>query len=835
MTVVVADCIEHMRTLDEHSVDAVVCDPPYGLEFMGKEWDRPWAARPGRPAGAGMTRGGFAGGNGYATRLTPSYGKAWQNKRCVKCGHIASGGSPCVCPDPEWVIERGNTARPMQAFQAWCESWAIEALRVLKPGGHLLAFGGTRTYHRLAAGIEDAGFEIRDSILSVSGGGDAAEQSSGLLAWMYGSGRPGFPKSMNLDNLRGTVTCGCDETPEHDLPRLRHSDVPASVGTKGGQGQVLHEGVQEQGASANRSVSAAGCSGGAERFVEGWGDVLAEGGQLPADQVRASAGMGASDGSQGRLHHGAPAVDGETLRVPADEDGGGASPRPRSDEQRPEQPRTVADEREPQGGGAWPHCGRCGKPRLPRGLGTALKPAFEPVVVARKPLTGTVAATVLAHGTGALNIDGCRIGTDGGTRKGSFPNQASVAAYGDGLNGACDIEEIGKGRWPANVMLDEEAAGLLDEQTGELTSGANPSRRGSDKFRDAYGDFKGQEECTPARGADSGGASRFFLTVSPDTLCVLCALPCAPTATDHSNLSAKNSGSAVGPVPASGPRDSEDKSAPSTGPANTVGQASSTTPATVKGVTARTDAQAKLAARIVQLARSAESLCDSCATATAQSVAATLHDPTQGSHPGPVSTRERRQRILSRSLALIAAGWESTGITPTTAALSSSFGSALHVTESDTAESSSEFDRTRFRYQSKASSAERNAGLDGFEERARGNLNQGMQNMGKRTTHFRNAHPTVKPVELMRWLIRLVTPPGGLVLDPFTGSGTTGVAAHLEGVEFLGIEREAEYAEIARARIEWWRANTDAGAPTDAVLKVDRDPAQLDLLGGEAA
>ena len=102
----------------------------------------------------------------------------------------------------------------------------------------------------------------------------------------------------------------------------------------------------------------------------------------------------------------------------------------------------------------------------------------------------------------------------------------------------------------------------------------------------------------------------------------------------------------------------------------------------------------------------------------------------------------------------------------------------------------------------------------------------------------RNVHPlepTVKPVEVMRWLIRLVTPPGGTILDPFTGSGTTGIAAHLEGFEFLGIEREPEYAAIARARIEWWRANTDAGAPTDAVLKVDRDPAQLDLLGGEAA
>jgi tRNA G10 N-methylase Trm11 len=68
----------------------------------------------------------------------------------------------------------------------------------------------------------------------------------------------------------------------------------------------------------------------------------------------------------------------------------------------------------------------------------------------------------------------------------------------------------------------------------------------------------------------------------------------------------------------------------------------------------------------------------------------------------------------------------------------------------------------------------------------------------------RNVHPTVKPIALMRWLVRLVTPPGGLVLDPFTGSGTTGCACALEGFDFLGFEREAEYVEIAKARVTWW-------------------------------
>ena len=86
----------------------------------------------------------------------------------------------------------------------------------------------------------------------------------------------------------------------------------------------------------------------------------------------------------------------------------------------------------------------------------------------------------------------------------------------------------------------------------------------------------------------------------------------------------------------------------------------------------------------------------------------------------------------------------------------------------------------RFFYCAKASKRDRDEGLDGS----------------------RNVHPTVKPTDLMRYLCRLVTPPGGVVLDPFMGSGSTGKAAMLEGFRFIGVEREPEYIEIARARIE---------------------------------
>jgi len=103
------DALDVLAGLDDASIDAVICDPPYGLGVMGKAWD---------------------------------------------------------------------TAASARDYQAWCEAWACQALRVLRPGGHLLAFGGTRTYHRLACGVEDAGLDVRD-----------------CLAWLYGSG---FPKSHDV-------------------------------------------------------------------------------------------------------------------------------------------------------------------------------------------------------------------------------------------------------------------------------------------------------------------------------------------------------------------------------------------------------------------------------------------------------------------------------------------------------------------------------------------------------------------------------------------------------------------------------------------------------------
>ena len=133
VTVVHGNCIEVMRKWKENSVDAIVCDPPYGLEFMGKEWDS------------------------FSEKEDQEGNKAQTDK-------WGKGITGSTLPRPA-----GKQNKSLRPFQQWCEEWGREALRILKPGGHILAFSGTRTYHRLACGLEDAGFVVRDSILWLYG------------------------------------------------------------------------------------------------------------------------------------------------------------------------------------------------------------------------------------------------------------------------------------------------------------------------------------------------------------------------------------------------------------------------------------------------------------------------------------------------------------------------------------------------------------------------------------------------------------------------------------------------------------------------------------------
>src|SRR5699024_1481319 len=146
------------------------------------------------------------------------------------------------------------------------------------------------------------------------------------------------------------------------------------------------------------------------------------------------------------------------------------------------------------------------------GWGTALKPAIEPIILARKPLDGTVANNVLAHGVGGLNIDACRVGSDGGTAAINF-GETRGAMYGGGKGKPTnEVSDIGKGRFPANVLLDEHAAKEMDEQSGVLKTGAWSGVRSKPKFNGATYNGGNQYQGGKERGTagDSGGASRFF-------------------------------------------------------------------------------------------------------------------------------------------------------------------------------------------------------------------------------------------------------------------------------------------------------------------------------------
>ena len=172
------DCIPAMAEMEPESVDAIVTDPPYGLEFMGKEWDR---FAPGKPqmtatgAADHMVDGSFGPWGRRKRPVTPN-DNGRRNEKCRVCGKWRVSSNPCKCDKPEWVVRGREAAAPsMLALQAFSYEWARAAYRVAKPSAYLLAFGGTRTVHRLTCALEDAGWIIRD-----------------LLVWGYASG---FPKS----------------------------------------------------------------------------------------------------------------------------------------------------------------------------------------------------------------------------------------------------------------------------------------------------------------------------------------------------------------------------------------------------------------------------------------------------------------------------------------------------------------------------------------------------------------------------------------------------------------------------------------------------------------
>jgi DNA modification methylase len=433
-----------MATLPDASVDAVVCDPPYELGFMGKSWD--------------------ASGIAYDVEV-------WRR-----------------------------------------------AFRVLKPGGHLLAFSGSRTYHRMTCAIEDAGFDIRDQIM-----------------WVYGSG---FPKSLD-------VSKAIDKIDRNGPIKERARTFTAWMRSTGITAAQVNEATGSFMGSHYLTAESQPSVATADLFdllrpllppVPHEIEELVRSRTVESENMKRRSVVGEAKVPVGHAFAGGVyGNEGSEHRVVAV---------------------TV------------PHTDAA---RQWSGWGTALKPAHEPICMARKPLIGTVAANVLAHGTGAINVDGCRV--EGKSLPASWGGRG--LGYGGTVPSGFATTEHAGGRWPANFIHD------------------------------------GSDEAT----AGLGEAARFFYT------------------------------------PKAGREDREEG-------------------------------------------------CD-------------------------------EHELVRRT-----DGREAENHTPRL-----------------------------------------------------------------RTTERRNHHPTVKPTDLMRYLCRLVTPPGGTVLDPFTGSGSTGRGAVLEGFDFIGCELSPEYAEIARARI----------------------------------
>lgn len=520
--------------MPDNSVDAIVTDPPYGL-----------------------------------SNTTP-------DKVADTIVRWASG-------DREHVPEgRGFMGRPWDAFVPPPAVWD-ECLRVLKPGGHMAVFAGSRTQDLMGLSIRLAGFELRDSL----GWGHS------MLAWCYGSG---FPKSHNVNKDKRFCQCLPDmrdpsteeaaksaaEVLLADLRRGGKEDaaniedlhgVPVHIhpagSVSGGEEQDVLAGVcsesdirlkdrhpvpvQHEGDSAVRNVRC-GCDaaasveeakredlllsqvqrtvegrrvcecgqarscgvdggvrgvcedqddGGEQPCLEGRCHVQAPEGELRGASVCAVPCRSDADGTKRRLHHGAPPSDGAADRSDVASVGGGESHQPRPEGQPGGEPGTVPVERGPQAWGGWPVCGGCGKPALPSGIGTALKPAWEPIILARKPLEGTVAANVLAHGVGGLNIDACRVSTDDDTSRAPSVVGDTSAPMGRGI--AMGGRGNPAGRFPANVLLDEHAAKEMDRQSGNL-----PAAGGPKAARNSTVGVTGWGSGAYSRLDEGGGASRFF-------------------------------------------------------------------------------------------------------------------------------------------------------------------------------------------------------------------------------------------------------------------------------------------------------------------------------------
>ena len=683
------DCLEVLRTLPDCIVDAVVTDPPYGLSFMGRKWDY-----------------------------------------------------------------------DVPGVDVW-----LECLRVLKPGGHLLAFAGTRTQHRMCCRIEDAGFEIRD-----------------MIAWVYGSG---FPKSLDvskaIDKADGAEREALGIDPVR-FARLKNQ-LAGSVSTG------------EQWKHGGRDVTITAPATDAARRWQGWGTALKpsletvtfaskpytqeqERDIIQSNLIRLearlwllSSAISAGKSSQSSQTEFAEAFAiaqwtaeevtntraalcdpmGTSLfelatttslnivsswrRTLAESwsDGSTSTTETKSSTTTDWRtlkfslsqitPSTIIRACSLPGGfsvnasTAESHFNAslsllqsirtlsATEPAISLAQhehrGAGVRPNLDPCIMARKPLVGTVAENVLEWGTGAINVDGCRVDT-GEPWKRSTPYKDDIR--GGSLHAAKreSIYEVGpqrgsdSGRWPANLIHDgsDEATGLLDSAARFFYC---PKASKADRESGLDSIEIVTVQCSSWENADHKARLRVDTAQSPPRVIAVSGAPCNDARAWNMLLFGS----------------------PSTVPCLLVNKSTIET-ATNSTTESRT---------LNWLVRSNTSGCTavaSCETEHGGSLAESAEFGT------PSLTITSEWTVSARGVERVQS--------PTRLSISGNAGSPA-------------------------------------------------------------SHPTVKPTDLMRYLCRLVTPPGGVVLDPFAGSGSTGKAAVMEGFGFIGIEREAEYVEIARERI----------------------------------
>lgn len=752
--IIQGDCIEQLKLLPENSIDAIITDPPYGLGFMGKEWDT-----------MDSSQFGIMGNEGENDL------KVKKNFKILP--RIAEGG----------------------ALQKFSESWARECLRVLKHGGYLLSFGGTRTYHRMTCGIEDAGFEIRDCIM-----------------WIYGSG---FPKSLNIgkqiDKINGKkqedfIALGNylkEQRLKLNFPQIEISKhFPSKTGGITGCVSNWELGMnvptKEQWVILKDKLQ-----------LDNKFDWIIEREEAEREVVgKHTTDMGGLGGE--RLGN-----KGGNITISATEQ---------------------AKEWE--------------------GWGTALKPAHEPIVVARKPLSEkNVALNVLKWGTGGINIDESRIGTDELTGRN---NKIGSNIYGGG-KGFPPVQVEGNtiGRFPANIIFEKsyqqiytlkesfinlipllnlyygneymlklqgEISNLQEQNKGqswkvlqeEMLSSLDEGKEKSNGWEKTQQEINPEDDRKQEEYSKRKGQQEIQRVLDEQRI----QTPQSPRINLQSTEISKADDNKT--------RDSRTQDS--------------------NGYTSQ---------------QTSKEMGDS----SSQKWSKERQQNREFGNDGQFNSQERTQRDIKRVKAItkgergfivcdcdLPKEWRNF-FEPTIIEIDYPFSSAkmldeqsgilgsnslairrndssggtgnVYVTSNDikgnVVSILGKGGASRFFYVAKASKSERNFGCEELEYKELPHSPYDRcNNCGKYYptvftqskeicscenpirvgNKLKNNHPTIKPIKLMEYLIKLVSREGATILDPFIGSGTTAIACIKTNRNFIGIEKEPDYIKIAEARIK---------------------------------